>query len=103
MTEDRDTLFGKLRRFRNLPAEERAVILRAMILLPLTGAGLRLFGFRWWKECVERFAFEPRALASAVDATQLAIAARAVRAIRSVELHGPATPNWLERSMALWW
>ena len=103
MTETRDTLLSRWRRFHQRPAEERAVILRATILLPLTGAGLRVFGFRRWKEWIERFSSLSRGVTPIEHAAQLEIAARAARAVRSVELHGPATPNCLERSMTLWW
>jgi len=103
MSETRETLTGKWRRFRKRPVEDRALILRALLALPLTGIGLRVFGFRRWKEFMEGFSLPRRTSFSLESATQFEIAGRAVRAIRSVELHGPATPNCLERSMVLWW
>ena len=45
---------GKWRRFRQRPPEDRSFILRAALLLPLTEIGLRLFGFRRWKEMIEK-------------------------------------------------
>jgi hypothetical protein len=65
--------------------------------------GLRLFGFRRWKELIEKLSpavCSPRGLPAD---WQRETALRAVRAIRSVELHGPTHPNCLERSMTLWW
>jgi hypothetical protein len=103
MTEGRKTLPEKWRGFRNRPPEERTLILRAMALLPLTAIGLRLFGFRRWKELIERFSLQRQTLPAADLAMQFEFADRAVRAVRSVELHGPANPNCLERSMTLWW
>ncbi len=103
MTQGHETLSEKWRRFRLRPVEERALIVRAMVLLPLTGIGLRVFGFRRWKELIEQFSPRTRVLSAAKPAAQFEIADRAVRAVRSVELHGPATPNCLERSMTLWW
>lgn len=93
----------KWRRFRKRPQEERALILRAMVLLPLTGIGLRVFGFRRWKQWIEQFSLSACAPRASEPAIQLEMAVRAVRAVRSGELHGPVTPNCLERSMTLWW
>jgi hypothetical protein len=103
MTEVRETLSGKWRRFQKHPPEDRALILRAMVLLPLTGLGLRVFGFRRWKELIERFSRQTRARQKAEPAIQLEVAGRMIRVVRSVELHGPGKPNCLERSMVLWW
>ena len=103
MTQGHETLSEKWRRFRLRPVEERALIVRAMVLLPLTGIGLRVFGFRRWKELIEQFSPRTRVLSAAKPAAQFEIADRAVRAVRSVALHGPSNPNCLERSMTLWW
>ncbi len=103
MTEGHESLSEKWRRFRERPLEERALILRAMVLLPLTGIGLRVFGFRRWKQLIERFSVRTRALKVAEPAIQLEKAGLTVRAVRSAELHGPAKPNCLKRSMVLWW
>ncbi|MBZ5659094.1 MAG: lasso peptide biosynthesis B2 protein [Acidobacteriia bacterium] len=103
MTGSRKTLPEKWRGFRNRPPEERTLIVHAAMLLPLTEAGLRLFGFRRCKELIEKFSPSRRLPQTLpVDAEHEA-AMRAVRAVRSVELHGPANPNCLERSMTLWW
>jgi len=100
MTEESETLPGKWSRFRKRSVEERALILRAMVILPLTGIGLRVFGFRRWKELLEQISLPARASEAMAPAIQFEFA---VRAVRSVELNGPATPNCLERSMTLWW
>jgi Transglutaminase-like superfamily len=103
MTEDRQRLAGKWRRFLQRPREDREFILRAALLLPLTEMGLRLFGFRRWKELIEEF-FLPDSLAEGLAAeSEGEMALRVTRAVRSVELHGPSRPNCLERSMTLWW
>jgi hypothetical protein len=103
MTEGHEPLPEKWRRFRKRPVEERALILRAMVLLPLTGIGLRVFGFQRWKKLIEQFSLRTRTPQVAEPAIQLEMADRAVRAVRSVELHGLSAPNCLERSMTLWW
>jgi hypothetical protein len=103
MKERRETFSGKWRSFLKRPPEDRALILRAMVVLPLTGIGLRVFGFRRCREWMEQFSNVRNSPCASDQTVQLAIAERAVRAIRSAELHGPATPNCLERSMVLWW
>jgi hypothetical protein len=103
MIEGHDPLPEKWRRFRQRPPEDRVLILRAAMILPLTEIGLRLFGFRRWKGLIEKFSLPARLPASLPADAQRETALRAVRAVRSVELHGPANPNCLERSMTLWW
>lgn len=93
----------KWRRFQERPPADRRLILRATLLLPLTEIGLRIFGFRRWKELMERFSPAAHSPESCSAEWQRETALRAVRAVRSAELHGPAHPNCLERSMTLWW
>jgi hypothetical protein len=103
MTEGHDPLSEKWHRFRKRPSEDRLLILRAALILPLTEIGLRLFGFRRWKELIEKFPLPARLPRSLSEDLQRQMALRAVRAVRSVELHGPTNPNCLGRSMTLWW
>jgi len=103
MIDGREPLIDKWRKFRMRPREDRKLILRAAVILPLTEIGLRLFGFRRWKELIEKFSLSMRSSPLlSVDEERVA-ALRALRAVRSIELHGPTNPNCLERSMALWW
>jgi len=103
MTEGRKPLLAKWRRFRRRPPEDRLLILRAAMILPLTEIGLRLFGFRRWKELIEKFSLPASRLEPLSKDFQREVALRAVRAVRSVERHDPTNPNCLERSMTLWW
>jgi hypothetical protein len=103
MTEGHEPLPGIWRRFRRRPPEDRRLILRAALILPLTEIGLRLFGFRRWKELIEKFSRPARFPRYSPVDVQRGTALRASRALRSVELHGLTTPNCLERSMTLWW
>jgi hypothetical protein len=103
MTEAHESLAEKLRRFRVRPREDRTLILRAALILPAIETGLRLFGFRRCKQWIENFSPPSRVSQSIPASTQRETALRAVRAVRSAELHGPANPNCLERSMTLWW
>jgi hypothetical protein len=103
MTEGHDSLLEKWRRFRKRPTEDRILILRAALMLLLTEIGLRLLGFQRCMEIIERFflrAHHPRAMP--VDVQRQTVL-RAVRGVRSAELHGLTNPNCLERSMTLWW
>jgi Transglutaminase-like superfamily len=103
MTEGRRTLPEKWRRFRNRTREERALLVRAAMFLPLIEAGLRVFGFRRCKELIEKFSPPRGILRSMPEDARHEAALRAARAVRSMELHGPGSPNCLERSMTLWW
>jgi hypothetical protein len=73
------------------------------VILPLTEIGLRLFGFRRWKELIENFSLSMRSPPLLSVDEQRVAALRTLRAVRSIELHGPTNPNCLERSMSLWW
>jgi transglutaminase superfamily protein len=103
MTALHDPLPAKWRRFRMRPREDRALILRAALILPLIEVGLRWFGFRRCKRLLEKFSPAPRSSRPLPPAALRERALRAARAVRSAELHGPARPNCLERSLALWW
>jgi len=98
-----EPLSEKWRRFRRRPPEDRALILRAALFLPVTEIGLRLAGFRRWKALLERFSRVERRSPALTPEALGATALRVVRAVRSAELHGPANPNCLERSLTLWW
>ena len=103
MIEGKYKLPEKWRRFRMRPSEDRRLILRAALLLPMTEIGLRFFRFRRWKRLIEKFSLSSRVPRSLPADAQRELALRAVRAVRSVELHGPTKPNCLERSITLWW
>jgi len=103
MNEENEPRPGKWRRYRRRPPEDRRLIVRAALILPLTEIGLRLFGFRRWKQLIERFspAIPQRRLLE--PAIEDEMAERITCAARSAERHGPLTPNCLERSLTLWW
>lgn len=103
MTFAQESVWSKCRRFGKLPSAERKRVLRALAFLPLTEAGLRTVGFRRWKQTIEHFSPPVPGRHALGLAAQLEIAEAIARAARSAERHGPATPNCLERSLALWW
>jgi hypothetical protein len=100
MTERFNRLVEKWRRFRGRPADERALILRAILFLQITRIALRVLGFQQYKKKIEDFL---RSHPRSPSATSFETAAKISRAVRSAELHGLGTPNCLERSIALWW
>lgn len=79
------------------------LILRAAMVLPLTEIGLRALGFQRCKQLAEKLFLQARPLPVLSPTLQRETALRVLRAVRSAELHGPAHPNCLERSMTLWW
>lgn len=103
MNEEPEPLPEKWSRYRNRPPEDRTLILRAALILPLTEIGLYLFGFRRWMELLEKFSLTARPPQALPAELQRETALRAARAVRSAELHGPTHPNCLERSLTLWW
>ena len=68
----------------------------------LTSLGLKFLGFRRWKEWVESWPLPESAPRVRSREEQQELAQRAIRAVRSAEMHGLTTPNCLERSLALW-
>jgi len=102
MKAARDPLPEKWRRYRERPREERTLIRRAVVLLILTEFGFRVFGYQRWKKLFDHFSHQESSPVTD-PAIQLEIAQHTVRAVRSAELHGLATPNCLERSLTLWW
>src|SRR5579872_1369240 len=103
MTEVHDTLAQKWHRFRMRAPEDRRLIRKAAFLLPVTEIGLRLFGFRRWKEIIEKLSLSPGGTRPLPAELQNENTLRIVRAVHSAELHGLTHPNCLERSMTLWW
>ena len=103
MRKEHNSLLEKWRRFRKRPGDERALILRALVLLPITGIGLRVLGFQRCKELIENLAVRDGQSQTMESVTQIEMAWKITRAARSVGLHGAWKPNCLERSLFLWW
>ena len=103
MTEGHTSLLEKWRRFRSRPPEDRRLIARAALLLPLTKLGLRCFGFQLAKNWIEKLSSPVNQKVVPKRDDQLGVAMRVTRAVLSAQLHGPVSPNCLERSLTLWW
>ena len=91
-----------LRRFRALSRGEQWLFVRAMLLLPLLSASLRVAGFGRTQRALQRFlpALASKDLPSAELGLRVAATARI---LHSAVQHGIARHTCLERSLALWW
>ena len=93
-------LQARLSRFRFLPAAERRVLMSALLLLPLTAAGLRLIGFRRWRAVLcWALASRNKSLEPNFGVTPQRLAQLVFAASRT----GWWTGACLERSLVLWW
>ena len=103
MSGDRVPFLERWRRYRKLSNEDRGLVLRGMVLLPLTMLGLRTMSFRRCKELIEQFSsvafFSRRVEAD----RQMEVRKKIVSAMNAVERNSPWRPNCLERSLTLWW
>jgi len=75
------------------------VLLRAMVLLPLTAAGVRLLGLRRVQGLLERLAPRPDQHRPAEEGA----AERTARAVATAAGCFPLPASCLPRSIALWW
>lgn len=91
------------RRFRNLSRLEQRALLQAMILLPATGAGLRVLGFRRWQSVLARWGGARDGWSDKVSDSSLKAARMTARMVSAAERHGLGRPNCLKRSLVLCW
>jgi Transglutaminase-like superfamily len=91
------------RRFQNLSACSRTLVLEAAVALLLTRAGLRLVGFRLWKSALD-WSLGGHKRRACVPGLAALDAARAVaRLEQAAARHILVDTNCLERSLVLWW
>ena len=93
---------SKWQRFRKLPALERGVLLRSLLLLPLTAAALRTIGFRRWKLFLTKFSGHMNSKA-AVTCEALRSARRSAKMVAAAAKEGIVHGECLEQSIVLWW
>lgn len=94
------SLIRKSWRFAALLPAERALVLRALILLPLVAAGRRALSFRRLRDLLARLiplSAPPRPEASAISAAR-----RTAELVAAVAGGLPFQLNCLERSLVLW-
>ena len=92
---------NKWRRFRRLSVPERRILLRALFLLPVTGAALRSFGFRLWKSFLTKFT--PKNSDGPVTPESLQSARRIARMVAAASQEGIFHGKCLAQSTVLWW
>lgn len=93
---------SRWRRFWRLSPEDRLALLQATILLPLTVAGLRLFGLRQWQSFLGRWGGSSRATPPAAGEL-LERAQSFSRMVAAASREGLVKGNCLSRSLLLWW
>ncbi|HYL45401.1 MAG TPA: lasso peptide biosynthesis B2 protein [Candidatus Limnocylindrales bacterium] len=91
------------RKFNRLSGGERSVALEAAGALLATWLGLRLLGFRHWKNFLARLL--PAKIASPGRAhSDIAVSARRISQLEmAAALNIPLRTNCLEQSLVLWW
>ena len=98
---------GKWRRFRRLAASERASLLQAVVLLPLTGAALASVGLHRWKSLlgwfIPRDSSPPATLSPALVTNRIESAKRTARMVAAASREGIHHSQCLEQSLVLWW
>ncbi len=91
------------RKFRRLRAGERGLLLRALLLLPLTAMALRLVGLRRWQSAVARLLAPGPASRERWPEAALERARLTARMVQAAERHGLGRPNCLAESLVLLW
>jgi Transglutaminase-like superfamily len=92
---------NKFRRFRNLSATQKNNLLCAMVLLPITGAALRVIGFQRWKSIVA-IAIPREIPLRAVTPELLVEASEVARMVAAAAREGIFQGRCLEKSLVLW-
>jgi hypothetical protein len=92
---------NRWQRYRRLVPEDRQLLLRAMVLLPCTEAGLRLFGFRRWQLLLAK---RHSGLGDSASATgdKLPLAQRTASIVVAASRQGLIKGNCLSQSLVLW-
>ena len=91
-------------------ASERRLLIQAVVMLPLTALGLRLFGFNRWYAGLARLTkgrfnsiFVPNKKGVLGKSQKEIIIRRTLRFMRLAVRHGFYGGNCLSRSLTLWW
>jgi hypothetical protein len=94
------------RRFAHLSGSDRTTVLHAVFCLVATSAGLRIFGFRRWKNLLDRRASSPGGAAVSEiaprDPSRLPEATHVARLFSAAARHLFLRTNCLERAMTLY-
>ena len=93
-------MWKRIQRFSALERRQRALFMRASVLLPLISMSLRWRGFRKTKALLQRFLsvpYRPKISDPRKDARLT------TEMVRAAGLHGIGHPSCLETSLTLWW
>ena len=85
----------KGRKFLRLPAAERRLLVRVLLLLPSVALALRLLGLRRCQGMLARLSPPSPAAGLSTEA--------AARLVGVAARHAPCRANCLQRSLVLWW
>ena len=103
LRERRATMISTWRRFWRLSSDERWAVCNAAFWLCATWTGLRILGFRRWKNVLSRFEANPPAASIPSNTGDLLLRARAIARWQSAAArHLFIRTNCLEQSTALW-
>ena len=94
---------NRWKKFKRLSRPERGLLLRALVLLPLTGVALRLLGFRRWQAVLARLAPLSEAGAAGFSEASIECARGVARIVQVASREGLSHANCLEQSIVLWW
>jgi Transglutaminase-like superfamily len=92
------SIFTTGRRFMHLSGSDRTTVLETVLGVSATRVGLRIFGFRRWKNLIDRIASPP---GNAADQARLAEAAQVARIFGAAVRHLFFRSNCLEQAMTL--
>ena len=87
------------RRWRDLPAPDRRLVLELVALLPSVAAAIRIFGLR--RVC--RFLSRHPVIGEGAGASDAQGAREAGRLVNAAAFRIPGRPSCLTRSVTLWW
>jgi hypothetical protein len=91
----------RIRQLRNLSINERQLLMTSLLLLPLTGISLHIFGLKRTQSAMSHLSNKSRE--SLPEADQMNVAKQAARMVSIAANHGPYHANCLKRSVLIWW
>lgn len=93
-------MLRKFRKFLRLPGDEKIWFLKAIILLPLTYLGVRVFGLKRYQAMLARTATKNKDLA---ETDIESVTNKIARVVMLAAYNGLIRANCLQRSLSLWW
>jgi hypothetical protein len=94
-------MWAQLRRFNALSGAAKALLLRAILLLPFITISLKLSGFQRTQKRLQSF-IDPRAPTKPPQASDSRVELIS-RMVLAAARHSPTPSTCLERALAIWW